>query len=80
MPGSSNVAYCKACGRLPSEDLKAVHSSVYERLLARVREDQRWLGRDVKVVDGTGIRLPDTPENKPSSLSLEHSAPVAAFR
>jgi len=64
VPGSSNVAYCKARGRLPTEDVDAVRASVLDRLLARVRDDQRWKGRVVKVVDGTGIRLPDTEENQ----------------
>ena len=64
IPGSSNVAYCKARGRLSTEDVDAVGDAVRERVLSRVREDQRWLGREVKVVDGTGIKLPDTPENQ----------------
>ena len=64
IPGSSNVAYCKARARLATEDVDAVHGSVLERLLGRVCRDQLWLGRKVKVVDGTGIRLPDTPENQ----------------
>lgn len=64
MPGSSNVAYCKARGRLASKDIDAVSASVRERVLARVRDEERWLGHDVKVVDGTGIRLPDTAENQ----------------
>lgn len=64
IPGSSNVAYCKARGRLPVADIEAVATAVRDRVLARVRDDQRWLGHDVRVVDGTGIRLPDTPENQ----------------
>lgn len=64
IPGSSNVAYCKARRRLPSGDVEAIGESVLNRLLARVCDDQRWLGHDVKVVDGTGIKLPDTPENQ----------------
>lgn len=64
IPGSSNVAYCKARARLAPEDVEAVDQSVLERLLGRVIREHRWLGRKVKVVDGTGIRLPDTPENQ----------------
>lgn len=64
IPGSSNVAYCKARARLPVDDVDAVHTSVLQQLVSRVRSDQRWLDHDVKVVDGTGIRLPDTPENQ----------------
>ena len=62
--GSSNVAYCRARARLAAEDVEVVHSSVLKRLLGRVCHDQLWLGQTVKVVDGTGIRLPDTPENQ----------------
>ena len=64
IPGSSNVAYCKARARLAKEDIQAVHKSVSQRLLGRVCNDQLWLGRKVRVVDGTGIRLADTPENQ----------------
>lgn len=64
IPSSSNVAYCKARSRLAAKDIEAVHCSVLDRVLGRVCKDQRWLGRTVKVVDGTGIRLADTPENQ----------------
>ncbi len=64
IPGSSNVAYCKARARMAVEDVEAVHKSVLERILGRVCREQLWLGRKVKVVDGTGIRLPDTLENQ----------------
>lgn len=64
IPSSSNVAYCKARGRLSIEDVDAVGKAVRDRVLSRIRDDQLWLGRTVKVVDGTGIKLPDTPENQ----------------
>ena len=59
IPGSSNVAYCKAREwRLASKDIDAVRQCVLERVLAGVRQEQL-----LKVVDGTGIKLADTPEN-----------------
>lgn len=64
IPGSSNVAYCKARSRLDTADVDAVRAAVLQRVLARVQADQRWLGHTVKVVDGTGIRLPDTAANQ----------------
>ena len=64
IPSSSNVAYCKARGRLDIEDIDAVRKSILDRVLAGVHREQRWLGHDVKVVDGTGIKLADTPENQ----------------
>lgn len=79
VPGSSNVAYCKARARLPSEAVEGVHRSVVERVCAGVRGDQRWLGRDVKVVDGTGIRLPDTPENQATFPQPGEQRPGCGF-
>jgi len=64
IPGSSNVAYCKARGRVPTKDVDAVGNAVRDRVLAGVGKDRLWLGREVKVVDGTGIKLPDTLENQ----------------
>lgn len=64
IPGSSNVAYCKARGRLDIKDVDAVRQCVLSRVLAGVRQEQQWLGHDVKVVDGTGIKLEDTPKNQ----------------
>lgn len=64
MPGSSNAAYCKARAKLPAQDLQRIHEKVAGTLQQRVLEDQRWKGREVKVIDGTGITLPDTLENQ----------------
>ena len=64
IPGSSNVAYCKARRRLAIKDVDAVRQCVLERVLAGVRQEQLWLGHHVKVVDGTGIKLADTSENQ----------------
>ena len=70
IPSSSNAAYCKARGRLASQDIDAVRASVLERLLTRVQEDQRWLGHDVKVVDGSSISLDMTAVPVPSSFFM----------
>lgn len=79
MPSSSNVAYCNARGRLAKEDVDQVHRAVRERLLARVRDDQRWLGHNVKVVDGTGIRLPDTHANQAQWPQPSEQRPGCGF-
>lgn len=64
MPSSETTAYCKARQRLPIEDLNSIHKSVVEKVQGRVRDEQRWMGHDIKVMDGTGITLADTPENQ----------------
>ena len=64
IPSSATASYSGARGRLPVEDLKAIHKEVASKAQGKVLEKQRWLGHDVKVVDGTGITLEDTPENQ----------------
>ena len=34
------------------------------QLLERIPEKWKWKGRDVEMVDGTTLSMPDTPENQ----------------
>jgi Transposase DDE domain len=54
-------AYCRARGRLPESLLQELTRSTGRQL----PEQAAWLwkGRSVKVVDGTGLSMPDTPKN-----------------
>lgn len=63
-PGSDTGAYCRARGRLSADTLKSIHRHTADELQRRVSSDQLWHGRPVKVVDGTGISMPDTPKNQ----------------
>jgi hypothetical protein len=58
----NTAAYCKARAKLPLRELKQTH----ERVVKKMRESSNWLwhGRRVKVVDGTGLSMPDTPSNQ----------------
>ena len=58
IPGSSNLAYSNARGRLPTDDVDLVGDTARDRVLSGVREDQRWPGRQVKVVPYVSIFLP----------------------
>jgi Transposase DDE domain len=64
-PCSTNTgAYCKARARLPEGVLAQL-----TRTTGRALEDQAdrqwlWKGRHVKVVDGSGLSMPDTPDNQ----------------
>ena len=64
IPSSSTGAYCQARSRLPLNYLHNIQSHTAAELQRGVRSDQLWLGRHVKVVDGTGVSMPDTPENQ----------------
>jgi len=57
-------AYCQARARLSDRALQNVHTHLAERMEANVPSDQLWMGRNVKIVDGTNLSMPDTPENQ----------------
>ena len=57
-------AYCKARQRLPAEMVVALTRETGKLLCAQANTGWRWQGRTVKLVDGTGISMPDTPDNQ----------------
>jgi hypothetical protein len=81
-PGSDTAAYCRARSSLSRDTLLAIHRHTADELQQRVSSDQRWCGRHVKVVDGTGVSMPDTPKNQrafpqPSNQKKGCGFPVA---
>jgi Transposase DDE domain len=72
-------AYCKARARLPEELVRELM-----RQTGRGPSDQAagpwlWKGRHVKVVDGTGLSMPDTPENQAAYPRPQHLKPGVGF-
>lgn len=58
-------AYCQARARLDTDALELISQHLSWRLEANTLKAERWLeGRTVKIVDGTGLSMPDTPENQ----------------
>ena len=64
IPSTSTGAYCQARSRLPLQSLRNIQAHTATELQRKVRSDQLWLGRHVKVIDGTGVSMPDTPQNQ----------------
>ena len=60
----STGAYCRARGRLPLQMISALAQQSGALLCARARRAWRWRGRCVKLVDGTGLSMPDTCANQ----------------
>ena len=56
--------YCKARQRLPLEMLSGLCQETGRQLHALADPRWRWRKRRVKLVDGTGISMPDTEENQ----------------
>jgi hypothetical protein len=63
-PDSGTSAYCQARRRLPLAALAELHQTLAAKLSARITTPELWLGRHVKVVDGTGLSMPDTVANQ----------------
>jgi hypothetical protein len=61
-PGTA--AYCRARDALAAEGLQSAVEHTAQALDAGVSDQHLWLGRQVHVVDGTGIALPDTEANQ----------------
>jgi hypothetical protein len=57
-------AYCKARKRLPVELLCSLTRETGRQITQRADADWLWLGRQVKLMDGTTITLPDTAMNQ----------------
>lgn len=63
-PRSGTGAYCRARSRLSRETLLNIHRHTAAELQKRIPSAQLWCGRRVKVVDGTGLSMPDTRKNQ----------------
>ena len=61
---SNTCAYCSARQRLPVDRLRRAQGKVAGKVEASASLPWRWHGRPVKVVDGSGLSMPDTPENQ----------------
>jgi hypothetical protein len=61
---ADNSAYCKARLRFPEEVLHQLVQGSGAAPPAQLAPSWLWKGRHVKVVDGTGLSMPDTAENQ----------------
>jgi len=57
-------AYCKARARLPEALLQELTRSTGRGVAEQAPAAWLWKGRPVKVADGTGLSMPDTPANQ----------------
>ena len=72
-------AYCRARQRLPAEMVRALTRETGKLLCAQADTGWRWRGRTVKLVDGTGLSMPDTPDNQRRYPQPSSQAPGVGF-
>lgn len=79
-PSGSTSAYCQARARLDPVALELICAEIAWNLEKNVLSEERWLqGRSVKIVDGTGISMPDTPENQARWPQSSEQQPGCGF-
>jgi hypothetical protein len=61
---SGTAAYCRARQRLPEGVLQRLTRTTAQRLQDQTPVAWTWRGRPVKIVDGTTLSMPDTPDNQ----------------
>ncbi len=71
--------YCRARQRLPLEMVNTLTRETGRLLSQRAHPQWRWRGRAVKLVDGTGLSMPDTPENQAVYPQPSTQAPGVGF-
>ncbi len=72
-------AYCKARQRLPLAMVQRLTQQSGRLLNAEAESNWRWRGRVVKLVDGTGLSMPDTAENQRHYPQSSNQAPGVGF-
>ncbi|MEH2035913.1 IS4 family transposase [Nostoc sp.] len=82
IPSTDTSAYCRARSRLPEKLLEKLFKKAADNLEAKVTTEYLWCGRNVKVIDGSTVSMPDTAENQkaypqPSSQKLGCGFPIA---
>jgi hypothetical protein len=60
----NTAAYCKARQRLSLELITILARNAASSLETQVSTEWQWLGRTVKIIDGSSVSMPDTPENQ----------------
>jgi hypothetical protein len=63
-PSTKTGGYCGARSRLPHATLKAIGDHMADQLERNHPNGELWLGRRIKIVDGTTASMPDTLENQ----------------
>jgi len=76
---SNTSAYCKARAKIPLDTLDAINLHLINNMQQRIPSADLWHGRYVKLVDGTGISMPDTADNQARWPQSKNQKPGCGF-
>lgn len=77
--GLNNGPYCKARQRLALPLLKELCDAVGRRLMKAQPPTWRWRGREVKLIDGVTMSMPDTVANQQAYPQVAQQKPGLGF-
>lgn len=71
--------YCRARKRLPTEMISSLTRYIASAVEAQYGSHGHWYGRRVKIVDGTSVTMPDTPESQAAYPQQRNQKPGLGF-
>lgn len=75
----NSASYCNARARLPLKNLERIWKQSARQLEGKTRREAWWRERNVKVIDGSGLSMPDTMENQRAYPQSKRQAPGCGF-
>ena len=75
----NTAAYCKARTRLIQKEIDAVLYKTTNTIQDLYTHHHLWYGRHVKILDGTGLSMPDTQQNQAAWPISKRSKPGCGF-
>jgi hypothetical protein len=75
----NTASYCNARSRLRTDVLRTLALRTAQELQAGTLQEWKWNGRNVFIVDGSHVSMPDTPENQASYPQPEVQRPGIGF-
>jgi hypothetical protein len=75
----NTASFCKARARLPQKGLEAIYRRLTREIEAQPVGDWLWRQRRVKIVDGTGLSMPDTRANQNIYPQSQRQKPGCGF-
>jgi hypothetical protein len=75
----NTASFCKARARLPQKGLETIHRRLTNEIEAQIADNGLWRQRRVKIVDGTGLSMPDTKANQKIYPQSQRQKPGCGF-
>jgi hypothetical protein len=75
----NSASYCNARARLPLKNLELIWKQAARQLEGKTSRESWWHERNVKVIDGSGLSMPDTLHNQRMYPQSKRQTPGCGF-